>query len=302
VPDALTVRELVKRYAGRAVVDELSFAVPAGTIFALLGPNGAGKTTTVECLEGFRRPDRGEVRVLGLDPIRDRAALAPRVGVMLQEGGAYQAASPRELLRLHARFYAQPMPVEDLLERADLAAVAGQRVRTLSGGERQRLNLALALVGQPEVLMLDEPTAGMDPQARQAAWSLVRELRDAGATVLLTTHAMDEAERLADLVAVIDAGRLLALDPPAALVAAASGNRVVVTTPATIDADDLARGVGALVTPHGAGRYLVAASPALIPAITAWFADRNLPLTGITAGDGSLEDVFLRLTGAEACP
>jgi ABC-2 type transport system ATP-binding protein len=276
--------------------------VPVGSIFALLGPNGAGKTTTVECLEGFRRPDGGEIRVLGLDPIRDRAALAPRVGVMLQEGGAYQAATPAGMLKLYARFYARPWRVADLLARVGLDTVARQRVRTLSGGQRQRLNLALALVGQPEVLVLDEPTAGMDPQARQVAWSLFRQLRDAGTTVLLTTHAMDEAERLADLVAVIDAGRLLALDTPASLVATASGDRVIVSTPTPIDAADLARDLGAAVTAESTGRYIVSAGTAAIPAISAWFAARDLPVTGITAAEGNLEDVFLRLTGAEVRP
>jgi ABC-2 type transport system ATP-binding protein len=299
VVPALAVSSLVKRYGDRAVVDGLSFEVPAGTLFALLGPNGAGKTTTVECLEGYRTPDAGQVRVLGLDPVRDHAALAPRLGVMLQEGGAYQAASPREVLRLFARFHAAPADVRVLLEQMGLTAVAGQRVRTLSGGQRQRLNLALALVGRPEVALLDEPTAGMDPQARRATWGLLRDLREQGLTVLFTTHDMAEAERLADLVAVIDHGRLLALDTPAALVASTPADRVVVTTPAAIDAAGLAAAVGAAVTSEGGGRYVVAAGPEAIAAVSAWFAARGLPLTGVSATGGGLEDVFLRLTGSQ---
>jgi ABC-2 type transport system ATP-binding protein len=295
---AVAVAGLVKRYGGRAVVDGLSFAVPAGAICALLGPNGAGKTTTVECLEGFRRPDAGEVRVLGLDPVRDRDALLPRLGVMLQEGGAYQAATPREVLRLYARFHARPADVEELLAQVGLTEAAGQRVRTLSGGQRQRLNLALALVGRPEVALLDEPTAGMDLQARHATWELLRGLRAAGTTVLLTTHLIQEAERLADLVAVIDAGRLLALDSPAALLASSGPRRVLVTTPAAVDAAALGAALGAPVTAEGAGRYVVDAGAEAIPAISAWFAARHLPLTGVTAGSGGLEEVFLRLTSA----
>jgi len=296
------VRRLVKTYGAQRVVDDVSFAVPSGQVCALLGPNGAGKTTTVECIEGFRHANQGEVRVLGLDPWRDRAALVPRLGVMLQEGGAYQAASPLELLRLYANFYAAPAAVDELLDRVGLAAVRRQRYRTLSGGQKQRLNLALALVGRPDVVVLDEPTAGMDPQARLATWDLIRGLRDRGTTVLLTTHFMDEAERLADLVAVLDHGRLLALDSPAALVASGSPDRVLVTTTAAVDPRALATAVGAAVRPDGSGRYLVDAGPQAIAAISAWFAGEGLPLTGISAGEGGLEEVFLRLTGHQEGP
>ena len=302
MPPAIRVRDLRKSYDGTPVVDGLSFDVPGGSVFALLGPNGAGKTTTVECLEGFRRPDGGEVAVLGLDPWRDRDALVARMGVMLQEGGVHQAATPREVLQLFARFYRAPLDPDALLETVGLAAVAGRRYRVLSGGQKQRLNLALALVGRPRVVVLDEPTAGMDPQARQATWDLVRGLRDDGVTVLLTTHFMDEAERLADQVAVIDRGRLLALDSPAALVADAGGDRLLVLTPAAVDAAALAAAVGAAVEEDGRGRLLVHAGPEAIPAVTAWFAARGLPLTGVSAAGGGLEDVFLRLTGKAVRP
>ena len=214
----MRVRALTKSYRGVTAVDELSLDVSAGTVFALLGPNGAGKTTTVECLEGFRVPDAGHVRVLGHDPRADRDALVARMGVMLQEGGAYQAATPAEMLRLHAAFHAAALPVDDLVERVGLTRVAGRRIRGLSGGERQRLNLALALVGRPDLLVLDEPTAGLDPHARRETWALLDAERRRGATILLTTHFMDEAERLADRVAIIDRGRLRACDSPAAIV------------------------------------------------------------------------------------
>ncbi|MGH8884333.1 MAG: ABC transporter ATP-binding protein [Egibacteraceae bacterium] len=290
------MRGLVKVYGERRVIDEVSFEVPPGSVLALLGVNGAGKTTTVECIEGFRRPDGGEVRVLGLDPRRDRDAVVARMGVMLQEGGAYQSATPREMLALYARFYPQPRPVGELLELVGLEQVAGARYRSLSGGERQRLNLALALVGRPEVVILDEPTAGMDPQARRTTWEHVRGLRDEGAAVLLTTHFMEEAERLADTVAVIDQGRLLALDAPAALVASSAPNRLLVTTPAAVDPTALAAAVGAPVTVEGTGRLTVEAGPDAIPVVSAWFAEQGLPLTGVSAGGGGLEDAFLRLT------
>ena len=214
---AIRVEGLVKRYGERTVVDGISFEVAPGSVMCLLGRNGAGKTTTIECLEGFRRPDAGTVRVLGADLSRDRDAIAERIGVMLQEGGAYQAASPREMLRLYADLYPRALPVDEVLATVDLTERADSRFRWLSGGEKQRVNLALALIGQPEVLFLDEPTSGMDPAARRRTWQVLEGLRDGGAAILLTTHAMDESERLAATVDVIDRGRMLALDTPAAV-------------------------------------------------------------------------------------
>src|ERR687890_511262 len=193
---ALSVTGLVKRYDGRAVVDGLSFEVRTGTVLALLGPNGAGKSTTVEVCEGFRRPDAGQVRVLGLPPTDP--SLRPRVGVMPQTGGAYPGLRCGEMLRLVASFSASPLDADDLLARLGLVDVARTAYRRLSGGQQQRLSLALAVVGRPELVFLDEPTAGLDPQARHATWELVEELRDAGVAVMLTTHHMEEAERLAD--------------------------------------------------------------------------------------------------------
>lgn len=300
---AIDVRDLVKAYGGRRAVDDLTFQVPPGVVCALLGANGAGKTTTVECLEGFRTPDEGAVRVLGLDPRQDRAALMPLLGVMLQEGGAYQAATPREMVRLYARFYPDPLPPDELLERLGLAESAGVRVRNLSGGQKQRLNLALALVGRPRVALLDEPTVGMDPQARLATWDLIRDLRADGVTVLLTTHLMDEAERLADLVAVMDRGRLVALDSPAALLAAHRGDRLTVTTTADFDPARLATALGASVVREAADRWIVdvgsRAAAESIARVSTWFAEAGLPLTGVSAAGGGLEEVFLRLTATD---
>ncbi len=301
---AVVVDGLTRSYGDVRAVDGLSLTVPAGSVCALLGPNGAGKTTLVECIEGFRAPDAGRVRVLGLDPWRDRDRVLPRMGVLLQEGGTYKAATPRELLRLFARFYPHPADPDDLLARLDLTAAAGARLRTLSGGQQQRVALALALVGRPELLVLDEPTTGVDPHARRAVWTLLRDLRAAGTTILFSTHQLAEAEQEADLVAVIDRGRLRALDSPAALVAGGGDGRLVVTgAPATDPAAvaaDLAAAVGAAVTPDGPGRWTVAAGPAAIAAVSAWFAARGLPLSGITAGAPDLEDVFLRLTSPNA--
>ena len=290
---AIQVEGLVKRYGKHVAVDDVSFAVPPGSVLALLGPNGAGKTSTVECIEGFRSPDGGSVRVLGHDPHRERAAVVARLGVMLQEGGAYQAATPREMLRLYSRLYPRRSDVNELIERLDLGQVARQRFRTLSGGQKQRVNLALALVGQPDVLLLDEPTAGMDPQARRATWELLREHRDRGVAVLLTTHLLDEAERLADSVAVIDRGSLVAHDSPGKLVAAAR-THLIVTTPTDIPAEDLSAATGFKVHREAGGRYLVDAGTDAIPTVTAWFAERGLSLNGVTA-EGGLEDVYLKL-------
>lgn len=214
---AIAVEGLVKRYGARTVVSGVSFEVDAGQVVCLLGRNGAGKTTTVECIEGFRSPDAGAVRVLGADPVRDRSAVAHRMGVMLQEGGAYQAATPREMLRLYSGLFPRTRAIAEVLEVTDLTARADDRFRTLSGGEKQRVNLALAIIGCPEVLFLDEPTAGMDPAARRRTWQLVEHLRDDGTAVLLTTHALDEAERLANRIGVLDGGRLLAFGSPEAV-------------------------------------------------------------------------------------
>ncbi len=217
VDSCVELRGLVKRYGQARAVDGLDLTAARGQITAVLGPNGAGKTTTVEICEGLRRADGGTVRVLGLDPAVDGTDLRPRVGVMLQDGGLPAGARALPLLNRVARFYARPHDVDALAERLGITAYGATPVRRLSGGQRQRLALALALVGRPELVFLDEPSAGLDPQARLAVWDLVREARDAGTSVLMTTHAMDEAERLADRVAILAGGRLVACGTPAEL-------------------------------------------------------------------------------------
>ena len=303
--EAIVVENFSKSYGSHRVVDHLQFRVQTGEVFALLGPNGAGKTTTVETLEGYRRADEGTVRVLGLDPIRDAAALKPQIGVMLQQDGLYPALTAREVLRLFASYYEQPQDCDALLERAGLSDAVKTRCRRLSGGQKRRLALAVALVGNPHLVFMDEPTAGMDPQARLATWEIIRDLKREGATVLLTTHLMDEAERLADRVAIIDHGRLIALDTPANLTGGQNATIVRFVAPAGLDCQQLA----ALPSASKAeevrpGSYVIdvaeaATVAALLAELTAWLRDNNITLSELRVGHGSLEDLFLRLTGTE---
>ncbi len=300
--EAIVVDNFCKSYDSRRVVDQLQFTVHSGEVFALLGPNGAGKTTTVETLEGYRTPDQGSVRVLGLDPIREAQALKPQIGVMLQQDGLYPGLTAREVLRLFAGYYQHAQDVAALLERVGLTAAAKTRCRRLSGGQKRRLALAVALIGNPRLLFLDEPTAGMDPQARLATWEIIRELKQQGATVLLTTHLMDEAERLADRVAIIDHGRLIALDTPEMMTGAQNATVVRFAAPAGLDCAKLA----ALPSAKKAeevrpGNYVIEAEsiPALLVELTAWLRDNNITLSELRVGHGSLEDLFLRLTGTE---
>src|SRR4029079_2629869 len=256
------VDALVKRYAGVAAVDGCSFTVDAGEVFGLLGPNGAGKTTTVEILEGYRDPDAGSVRVLGLDPQRDGVQLRPRIGVMLQSGGLYPGLRPLELLRLFASYYEPAESPELLLEIVGLENSVATPVRRLSGGQAQRLSLACALIGRPRGVFLDAATAGMDPHARATTWDLVRSLRERGVTVLLTTHAMDEAETLCDRVAIITGGRLAALGSPHDLTRSAAVDEITFVADPGLDLDSLAKAPGVdegMAVETRAGEYVVRA-------------------------------------------
>ncbi len=300
--EAIIVDNLTKSYGSYRAVDQLHFTVHRGEVFALLGPNGAGKTTTVETLEGYRTPDAGTVRVLGLDPIREAKTLKPQIGVMLQQDGLYPGLTAREVLHLFAGYYLHPQNIDALLERVGLNTASKTRCRRLSGGQKRRLALALALVGNPTLLFLDEPTSGMDPQARLATWEIIRDLKRSGATILLTTHLMDEAERLADRVAIIDHGRLIALDTPTGLTGVQNANIVRFVAAAGLDCTQLA----ALPSARKAeeirpGSYLIEteSAPALLAELTAWLRDQNITLSELRVGHGSLEDLFLRLTGAE---
>jgi ABC-2 type transport system ATP-binding protein len=298
----IEVTDLTIRYGDTLAVDGLGFRAEAGRITALLGPNGAGKTTTVEALEGYRRPTGGTVRVLGLDPIEDHAALVRRIGVMLQAGGVYTAIRPPEVLRLFASYYRHPEDPDALLDRVGLTHRRRTPWRHLSGGEQQRLSLALALVGRPEVAFLDEPTAGIDPAGRRVIRDVVAELRDRGVTVLLTTHDLDEAERLADHVVIVDHGRLVVEGAPAALRRSAGGDEIRFGAAADLDVDAIGIAVGAPVTEVAPGEYLIdgPASPATVAALTSWLAANDLPLADLRAGRQRLEDVFLRLTDGPA--
>lgn len=304
---AIVVHDLRKHYGSVRAVDGLSLAVEAGSVFGLLGPNGAGKTTTVETLEGYRQPDDGEVRVLGLDPWRDGDRLRPRIGVMLQAGGLQPGIKVMEAMRLFAAFYDRPEDPASLLATVGLTDHARAQVRRLSGGQAQRLSLALALVGRPELVFLDEPTAGMDPHARATTWDFIRTLRDQGVTVVLTTHAMDEAEALCGQLAIIDHGRVVARGTPAELTGAGAGSEVRFRAKPDIDLDRLAVALGverSLVLAEHADEYVIDtdASPDLVARLAAWLRDEDVQLEEMSTGRRSLEEVFLRLTAEGVTP
>jgi ABC-2 type transport system ATP-binding protein len=298
---AVEVEALRKTYRGGPVVlDGLSFRAERGRVTALLGPNGAGKTTTVAICEGLRRADTGTVRVLGLDPVADAVALRPRVGVMLQDGGLPTGVGALEALRQMASLHTAPLDVGALSERLGLTSFARTRVRRLSGGQRQRLAVACALVGRPELVFLDEPSAGLDPQARLAVWDVVREVRAAGVAVVLTTHLMEEAERLADDVVVVDHGRVVAAGSPEELT---RGPAVLsFRSRPGLPTADLARALpsGAEVTENSPGRYAVTGvdvDPRVVATVTNWCATHDVLAEGVGPVRRTLEDVFLDLTG-----
>ncbi|WP_051466543.1 ABC transporter ATP-binding protein [Actinomadura oligospora] len=298
---AVRIDGLVKRYGAKTAVDGSSFGAARGEITALLGPNGAGKTTTIEICEGFRRADSGTVRVLGLDPVADARALKPRVGVMPQSGGVPGTAKAGEFLKLVAAFHANPLDPEALLERLGLTGHARTPYRRLSGGQQQRLSLALAIVGRPELVFLDEPTTGLDPQARHATWDLVAGLRDAGVSVVLTTHYMEEAERLADHVVIVDHGRVVAQGSPAELTGAERQLRFRARPGLGLDELLAALPVGSAAKESPSGHYLVEGEvgPELLATVTAWCASHGVLAEDLRIERRTLEDVFLELTGRE---
>jgi ABC-2 type transport system ATP-binding protein len=297
----IVVEGLAKRYGERAVVDDVSLTVAPGEIVAVLGPNGAGKTTTVEVIEGYRRADAGTVRVLGEDPARGGRSLRARVGVMLQAGGIDLRARPRETIEQYARFHADPRDPAELVDLLGLGSVAATPFRRLSGGERQRLGLALALVGRPEVLILDEPTAGMDPEARAVVRGVITEQRAAGVAILLTSHDLVDVERLADRIVVLVGGRVAAAGTPAEL-AAGLRPRLRFRLERALTAEDLdglSAAIGAAVRPSGDGASLEVIDQAPSPESVAALADAcraagMLIIESRTVG-GSLEDAYLEL-------
>jgi ABC-2 type transport system ATP-binding protein len=305
---AIDCRNLVVRYGSLTAVDGLSMCAEPGRILALLGPNGAGKTSTVEALEGYRRPSAGEVRILGLDPLSSHRALVPHIGVMLQRGGVYPTMPARRVLELFSRLYPDPQDPGLLLERVGLGRVAGTAWKRLSGGEQQRLSLALALVGRPRVLFLDEPTAGVDPEGRLAIREVLAEQRDLGNCVLITTHELSEAEHVADDVVIIAGGRSVARGTVAELAARSGTGGISFRAPSTIEGGDLAELASQMevetraVTEQSPGRYLVdaQATPLRLGALAQWLGERGLPLEDLRAGDRSLEQIYLEVTRAAA--
>ena len=295
---------MVKRYGPVTAVDGLTLTAGAGQVTAVLGPNGAGKTTTIEVCEGYRGIDSGTVRILGLDPMRAAAALRPRVGVMLQSGGIPPAVPALEYLKTLSRFHVKPHEPAWLLDIVGLSGLAKTPYKRLSGGQQQRLSLAAAVIGRPELVFLDEPTAGLDPQARHATWDLVSALRHDGVGVVLTTHFMDEAERLADHVVIIDHGRAVAAGSPGQLTGSAGQLRF--RAEPGLDTDSLLAALppGSAAKESPSGHYLIEVDdgviqPALLAAVTAWCADRSVLPSSLRIESRTLEDVFLELTGRE---
>jgi ABC-2 type transport system ATP-binding protein len=297
---AIEVEGLTVTYGAVVAVDALSFQAEAGEVTCVLGPNGAGKTSTIESLEGLRRPKLGRMSVIGLDPHADHRSLVERIGVMLQDGGIHPGVRALEAARHAASLYAESLDPGELLERLGLGGLERRTYRQLSGGEQRRLALALALVGRPQVAFLDEPTSGVDPAGRQVIRQVIADLRSEGVTVLLTTHDLDEAERVADRVVIIDRARLVAEGPLDEIMRGpGAGETVRFAAPPGIDTAALAGRLGGVtVAETGPGEYEVRAepTPATVAAITAWLAEHDLPLGDLRAGRQRLEDVFLRLT------
>ncbi|MFF4900790.1 ATP-binding cassette domain-containing protein [Streptomyces sp. NPDC001068] len=301
MPSVIEVTDLRKSYGGRAVVDGVSLAVQEGEIFGILGPNGAGKTTTVECVEGLRVPDGGRVRVTGLDPVADHQKVSRVLGAQLQQSELQPKLTVREALDLYASFYPAPLDWGPLAERLALTDRLGTRFGRLSGGQRQRLFIALALIGNPRVVVLDELTTGLDPRARRDTWKLIEDVRDRGVTVLLVTHFMEEAQRLCDRIAVIDKGRVAALDTPAGLIRRSAGATVISFTPsAPLDDEDLAALPGLASVEHKDGRVTLAGTDETVNAVVTLLARHRVTAHQLRVVDATLDDAFLDLTKEEA--
>ena len=291
---AVDVRGLVKSYGGTRVVSGIDLAIRPGEVFALLGPNGAGKTTTIEILEGYRTRDRGEVSVLGQDPGRERAGLKSRIGIVLQSTSIDRYLTVRETIGMYATFYPHPRPVDEVIHLVGLQEKRDSRVLKLSGGQQRRLDVAIALVGNPELLFLDEPTTGFDPSARHEAWDVIKNLAQVGMTVLLTTHYMDEAQFLADRVAVIVAGQIVAEGPPATL-----GDRQLAKSRIRYrrpEGATLPDGLGATAGPDGYTEITPDDVVRALHQLTGWAIDHGVTLDALEVTRPSLEDVYLSLT------
>lgn len=297
---AVDCRNLVVRYGSVTAVDGLSFTVEAGQVLAVLGPNGAGKTSTVETLEGYRRPTEGNVRVLGWDPVADHRSVVRRIGVMLQRGGVYPTMGPRQVLRLFSRYFDDPEDPDALLDVVRLRSVATTPWKRLSGGEQQRVSLALALVGKPDVLFLDEPTAGVDPEGRLAIRQIIADQRERGCCIVLTTHELAEAERLADEVLIVARGRQAARGSPSSLARQATDPAMSFHAPAGLDLTSLAAAAG--VEPHEVsepepGHFRIRGAPtsARVAALAGWLAERDIPMSDLQTSGATLEEAYLHV-------
>lgn len=297
----IEVSNLRKRYRDRLAVDDVSFSVERGEIFGIVGPNGAGKTTTVECIEGLRTPDSGGIRVFGLDPRRDGAELRQRLGAQLQESSLPDRMKVWEALDLYSSFYPRPVDWRELLADVGLSDRLNATFGKLSGGQKQRLSIALALVGRPEIAVLDELTTGLDPNARRDTWHLIEQVRERGVTVLLVTHFMDEAERLCDRVAVIDAGRVVAIDSPAGLVARVEAEQRIRFRPLAPLADSLLTALPEVRSVSRSGaQVLVTGTGNLVHAVTSVLARNQIVAADLRVEQTSLDDAYVTLTGHAA--
>ncbi|WTP60334.1 ABC transporter ATP-binding protein [Streptomyces phaeochromogenes] len=293
----IEVTDLRKSYGGRPAVDGVSFTVEEGEIFGVLGPNGAGKTTTVECVEGLRVPDAGRVRVTGLDPVTEHVATRQVLGAQLQESELQAKITVREALELYAAFYTRPLDWRPLAERLGLTDKLTTRFAKLSGGQKQRLFIALALIGNPRIVVLDELTTGLDPRARRDTWELIEDIRANGVTVLLVTHFMEEAQRLCDRIAVIDKGRVAALDTPAGLIRRSAGATVISFTPsAQLDDRDLNALPGLASVEYKDGRVTLSGTDETVNAVITLLARNHVTAHQLRVTDATLDDAFLDLT------
>ena len=301
---SIEVNDLYIAYGEKIAVAGISFQADSSEVLTILGPNGAGKTSTVESVEGYRKPSRGIIRVLGLDPYKDLPKLAPSIGVMLQDGGIYPRMTPLQALRLFHGYYRDPLDIDQLIQLVNLQGALRTPYRRLSGGEKQRLSLALAIIGQPEVVFLDEPTAGIDPEGRLAVREVIRNLKSKGVCILMTTHELDEAERLSDRIIILDRGTIVAEGTPEQLMTASRGDSIRFSAPGGLDLSQLELEIGASVAEDRAGEYTISAeaTPERIAKLTSYLASKNIAIGDIRAARSSLEDVFFALTGKTMDP
>ena len=299
--ETIEVSNLTKRYGNQVAVDGVSFSVEPGEIFAILGPNGAGKTSTVESIAGLRKPDGGTIRVLGLDPQQDRDRLREVVGVQLQESELPERMTVIEAVELFASFYANPADPRALIDDLGLTDKRDAQYQKLSGGQKQRLSIALALVGKPQVAILDELSTGLDPQARRETWQLIESIRDRGVTVLLVTHLMEEAERLADRVAVIDGGKIVAIDTPAGIISRVNAEQKLRFRPSAPIEDRLLTDLPEVTAVERAGPVLVVTGTGnLIHAVTSVLAQHQIVANDLRVEQANLDDAYLALTSHPA--